>query len=198
MARSHRYRADVDIRRGAPIRAACLIAALLAGVTAAGCSGNAVNTGPFGGANWNTGVICTPLSHVGELVTDGFISVRNSYRGTVAVISRVGLVRPHDAKLLRAYAVRLHDMPLYGVETGLPPHGGGNPSRYPWSARVDAVGARVPHFRRVSIDTNLLLVIRTRGRHPGYQGISVWYHVGSQQYQLRTGFAVHLPVGRCK
>ncbi len=159
-------------------------------VATAGCSGNPVNTGPFGGADWNTGQYCVPISHSGELVTDGFYDVRDSWRGTVAVISKISLVRPHGLRLVRAYAVRLHDHPLYGTMPGLPPNDGG--FKYPWKDHVNAVGARVPYNTHLSIETNLLLVVRTSARKSTDQGINVWYRVGSQKYQLRTGFELEL------
>jgi hypothetical protein len=46
---------------GLPRRVAVAVAAATLAAAAAGCSsGNPVNTGPFGGANWNTGQICVP------------------------------------------------------------------------------------------------------------------------------------------
>jgi hypothetical protein len=180
------------LRRGT---AGVVVAALAA--AAAGCSGNPVNSGPFGGANWNTGVYCIPVSHPGELVTDGFYEVRDSWRGTVAVISKISLIRPRGLRLLRAYAVRLHDHPLYGTMPGLPRSDGG--FRYPWKDHMNAIGARVPYDKRLSIETNLLLVLRTSARKSTDQGIDVWYHVGTQVYQLRTGFELQLPASpaRC-
>lgn len=171
-----------------PVAAAVALAAAV--LTAAGCSGTAVNTGPFGGADWNSGRYCVPISHPGELVTDGFYDVRNNWRGTVAVISKISLVRPHGLKLVRAYAVRLHDHALYGTMPGLPPHDDGVP--YPWKDHENAIGTRVPYIKSKAIDTNLLLVLSTSGRKSTDQGIIVWYHVGSSDYELRTHFAAEL------
>src|ERR1022692_178452 len=166
-------------------------AAATLAAAAAGCSGTpAVNTGPFGGAYWNTGQICVPISHPGELVTDGFYEVSDSWRGTVAVISKISLLRPRGLRLLRAYAVRLDSQPAYGTMPGLPPYDGG--FKYPWQGHVNAIGTRVPYTKDPDIETNLLLVLRTSARKSTDQGINVWYHVGSQEYQLRTGFELEL------
>jgi hypothetical protein len=173
------------------VTASAAVAALAA--AAAGCSaGHPVNTGPFGGRNWNTGQECVPISHPGVLVTDGTYEVRDSWRGTVAVISKISLIRPHGLRLLRAYAVTLHDDPLYGIEHGVPPHGDIMSKDYPWNTHVSAIGARVPYIKSPSVYTNLLLVLRTSARKSTDQGINVWYHVGSQDYQLRTGLELEL------
>jgi hypothetical protein len=131
-----------------------------------------------------------PISYPGELATDGFYDVRDSWRGTVAVISKISLVRPRGLRLLRAYAVRLSDHPLYGTMPGLPPSDGG--IKYPWKDHVNAIGARVPYTRSPTIETNLLLVLKTYARKSTDQGINVWYHVGTQDYQLHTRFELEL------
>ena len=172
---------------GGPERQRRRVAALT--VAIAGCSGNPVNTGPFGGADWNTGQYCVPISHSGELVTDGFYDVRDSWRGTVAVISKISLVRPHGLRLVRLRcpparppALRDHAGPA-AERRGL---------QYPWTDHVNAVGAWVPYNKHLSIERNLLLVVRTSARKSTDQGINVWYRVGSQEYQLRTGFELEL------
>jgi hypothetical protein len=47
--------------------------------------------------------------------------------------------------------------------------------------------------------TNLLLVLKTSVSTSTDQGINVWYHVGTQQYHLRTriGLKVVARPGRC-
>jgi hypothetical protein len=155
---------------------------------AAGCSSpNPVNTGPFGGADWNSGQICTPLSP-GEVVTDGFFEVSDNWRGTVAVISKISLVRPHGLRLMRAYAVRVGNHPSYGDMPGPPSvHVAG--FTYPqWRHHVNAIGARVPYVKHLAFQTNLLLVLKTSARKSIDHGFNVWYHVGTQQYHLRTRF----------
>lgn len=169
---------------------AATAAAALA-IAAAGCSGPLpVNTGPFGGAG-NSGQNCVPISHPGELVTEGINEVTDSWRGTVAIITKISLVRPRGLRLLRAYAMRLDNHPSYGDIPGLPPYAGGL-QKYPWKGHVNAVGARVPYTRNTGILTNLLLVLKTSARKSTDQGIHVWYRVGTQQYQLRTRFGLEL------
>ena len=163
---------------------------LLAVVVVAGCSsGHRVNTGPFGDGG-NGGENCVPFSHPGQLVTEGFNEVTDTWRGTVAVISKISLVRPHGLRLLRTYAVRLHNHPSYGDMPGLPPHDDG--FQYPWTARnhPNAIGARVPYTGTNANQTDLLLVLRTSGSKPRDKGINIWYHVGTQQFHQRTQWGV--------
>jgi hypothetical protein len=172
-------------------RVAVLATAVALAVSAVGCSsGPLVNTGPFGGADWNSGFICDPLSHPGEIVTDGFIEVTDNWRGTVAVIDKISLVRPHGLKLLRAYAVRVGNDAAYGDMPGPPSvHVAG--FTYPeWRHHVNAIGARVPYVRHLAFQTNLLLELKTSARKSTDQGINVWYHAGTQHYHLRTHFAL--------
>ena len=173
------------LRRALGVTAIVLVAAVV------GCSGNpAVNTGPFGGGgNW--GQNCVPIRHAGELVTDGFNEVTDGWRGTVAVITKIGLVRPRGLRLLRAYAMRLNNHALYGTIPGLPPYEDGLTS-YPWKGHVNAIGARVPYTKNTNVDTNLLLVIKTTARKSTYQGINVWYRVGTRQYHMRTSWGSEL------
>ncbi len=78
---------------------------------ATGCSSaHPVNTGPFGDAG-NGGLDCVPISQPGGFVTEGFNEVSDNWSGTVAVISKISLVRPRGLRLEHAYAVRLGDSP---------------------------------------------------------------------------------------
>jgi hypothetical protein len=72
--------------------------------------------------------------------------------------------------------------------------GGGGPQfRYPaWKHHVNAIGARVRYVRHLAFQTNLLLVLRVSAPEASDQGINVWYHVGTQQYHLRTRFGLKL------
>jgi hypothetical protein len=172
------------------------VVAAAAATLAAGCSsGNPVNTGPFGGAG-NGGLDCVPFRHPSGFFTQGFDDVSDNWRGTVAVISKVGLVRPRGLRLVHAYAVRLGDEPAYGDIPGPPSvnDGGGGPEfRYPaWKHHVNATGTRVRYVRHLAFQTNLLLVLKVSALHAGDQGINVWYHVGTQQYHLRTRFGLKL------
>jgi hypothetical protein len=165
-------------------------------VAAAGCStGNPVNTGPFGDAG-NSGVVCAPIGHRGGFFTQGFDDVSDNWRGTVAVISKISLVRPRGLRLVHAYAVRLGDVPAYGDIPGLPSvngGGGGAEFRYPaWKHHVNAIGARVRYVRHLAFQTNLLLVLKVSALRASDQGINVWYHVGTQQYHLSTRFGLKL------
>jgi hypothetical protein len=168
-------------------RRIAIAAAFMLAATVAGCSSaNPVNTGPFGGADWNSGQLCVPISHPGEVVTDGFYEVTDNWRSTVAVISKISLIRPRGLRLLRAYAVRVGNDPSYGDMPGPPSvHVAG--FTYPaWRHHVNAIGARVPFVKHLAFQTNLLLVLKTSARKSTDQGINVWYHVGTQQYHLRT------------
>jgi len=125
-------------------------------------------------------------------VTDGFYEVTDNWRGTVAVISKISLMGPRGLRLLRAYAVRVGNDPSYGDMPGLPSvsHYG---FKYPaWKHHVNAVGARVRYVRHLAFQTNLLLVLKVSARKSTDQGINVWYHVGTQQYHLRTRFGLEL------
>lgn len=169
-----------------------MAAAATLAVAVAGCSqGNPVNTGPFGGAG-NSGYNCVPIDRAGEFVTEGFNDVSDGWRGTVAVISKISLVRPRGLRLVRAYAVRLGDVPAYGDIPGLPSSYDGG-FKYPaWKHHVNAIGARVRYVKHLAFQTNLLLVLKTSARKSTDQGINVWYHVGAQQYHLRTRFGLEL------
>ena len=150
-----------------------------------------MNTGPFGDAG-NGGLDCVPISQPGGFVTEGFNEVSDNWSGTVAVISKISLVRPRGLRLEHAYAVRLGDSPSYGDMPGLPSvsHYG---FKYPaWKHHVNAVGARVRYVRHLAFQTNLLLVLKVSARKSTDQGINVWYHVGTQQYHLRTRFGLEL------
>ncbi len=164
--------------------------AVLAAVLAGGCgsSGNAVNTGPFGGKGFTVGQECVPI-RAGELVTDGENEVRDSARAT-AVIDKVGLVSPHGLQLQNAYAVPATGV-LYGVMHGYPSPGL-MPSGFQWGKRQETDGARVPRGQV----TDLILVLRTSGSRATDRGINVWYQVGSQHYHLRTGVGLLALVAR--
>jgi hypothetical protein len=165
-------------------------------VVVAGCSASIpVNAGPFGGAG-NGGYDCVPHSHPGEILTEGFNDVSDSWRGTVAVISKVSLVRPRGLRLMRTYAVRLGNHPAYGDMPGLPSVGVGAFSYPAWKHHVNAAGARVAYARHVAFQTNLLLVVKTSAANSSDQGINVWYHVGTRHYHLRTRFGLKL-MTRC-
>jgi hypothetical protein len=164
---------------------------MIAAAAAACSGGNPVNTGPFGGAG-NGGYNCVPIGHPGGFVTEGLNEVSDSWRGTVAVISKISLVRPRGLRLVRAYAVRLGDVPSYGDMPGLP-SASDNGFSYPaWKHHVNAVGARVPYVRRLAFQTDLLLVLKVSAAKSTDQGINVWYHVGSRLYHLRTRFGLQL------
>lgn len=171
---------------------AVVASAVALAAATAGCSrGNPVNTGPFGGAG-NSGQDCVPIGHPGGFLTEGFNDVSDGWRGTVAVISKVSLVQPRGLRLVRAYAVRLGDVPAYGDLPGLPstsPDGFHYPA---WKHHVNAVGARVPYVKDLAFQTNLLLVLRILASKSTDQGINVWYHVGTQQYHLQTRFGLEL------
>lgn len=177
-------------RLARPVAAIACAAALAA--AAAGCSGTCpVNTGPFGGAG-NSGLDCVPIGHPGGFMTEGFNDVNDNWPGTVAVISKISLVRPRGLRLVHAYAVRLADSPAYGDIPGLPSVNDDG-SRYPaWKHHVNAAGARVRYVRHLAFQTNLLLVLKVSARKATDQGINVWYHVGTQQYHLRTRFGLEL------
>jgi hypothetical protein len=173
---------------------ATVAAAAALAVSAAGCSrSNTVNTGPFGGAG-NGGMECAPFGHPSRFFTEGFNEVSDNWRGTVAVISKISLVRPRGLRLVHAYAVRLGDVPSYGDMPGLPSvNEGGDPFRYPaWRHHVNAIGARVRYVRHLAFQTNLLLVLKVTALHASEQGINVWYHTSTQQYHLRTRFGLKL------
>jgi hypothetical protein len=150
-----------------------------------------VNTGPFGGAG-NGGYNCLPIGHPGGFVTEGLNEVSDSWRGTVAVISKISLVRPRGLRLVRAYAVRLGNHPSYGDMPGLPSVSDDGFNYPAWKHHVNAAGARVPYVRHLAFQTDLLLVLRVSARKSTEQGINVWYHVGTQQYHLRTSFGLEL------
>jgi hypothetical protein len=153
-------------------------AALLA--VLAGCSsGNAVNTGPFGGVG-GPGQECFPV-HSGEVITDGFNAVQNHGHAT-AVIDKVSLASPHGLRLLIAYAVRFSGE-LYGVQAGYPPSP--EAKGFPWATHQDADGIKVPPSTGHEV-TNLLLVIQTSGKRATDSGINVYYSVGQQHYHLKT------------
>ena len=126
--------------------------------------------------------------------------MNDNWRGTVAVISKVSLVKPRGLRFLRAYAVRLGDVAAYGDIPGLPSTYDGGGGEYPaWKHHVNAVGARVPYSKDSDMQTNLLLVLRTSDPVSTDQGINVWYHVGTRQYHLRTriGLKVIARPGHC-
>ena len=183
------------VRKLARLAAVAATAATLA-VAAIGCSrGNSVNTGPFGGAG-NSGTDCVPIGPAGGFFTQGFDDVNDNWRGTVAVISKISLVRPRGVRFVHAYAVRLGDVPAYGDIPGLPSvndGGGGAGFRYPaWKHHVNAIGARVRYTRHVAFQTNLLVVLKVSAPHASDQGISIWYRIGTQEYHLRTRFGLTL------
>jgi hypothetical protein len=107
-----------------------------------------VNTGPFGGADWNSGQECVPVSR-----------------------DLPGLSRTHPDGF----------------------------TYLAWKHHVNAIGSRVPYSKDSDMQTNLLLVLRTSDPVSTDQGINVWYHVGTQQYHLRTriGLKVIARPGHC-
>jgi hypothetical protein len=108
----------------------------------------------------------------------------------VAIITKINLVRPRGLRIVRSYAVYLHNQPAYGDLSFVPPNAG--PFHYPWTSHnhTNAIGARVPYTGNSANQTNLLLVLKTSGPKPTDKGINIWYHVGKERFHQHTYFGV--------
>jgi hypothetical protein len=155
-------------------------ATFLAAATLVSCS-SALSVGPFAGPR-QPGVECIPLQGA-KVITDGFDAVRN-HGSAVAVIDKFALVDLKGLQLIHAYAVPTQGQ-WFGLQRGYPP-GHFALFRWHWNRRQNLTGASVPPEPGKYEYMNLVLVVALKAARGSYAGIDVWYHVGSNDYHLRT------------
>jgi hypothetical protein len=176
--------------------AAAIALAILAGC---GSSGWSDAIGPLGGPE-ASGSVCMQGLH-SQVLTDGYPFVQDASQ-TPAVIDEVALANPHGLKLITTWAVPLTGHTDYGAEPGYPPgtaYPKGEIPGFQWTERQNADGATVQHTTGAGHGTDLLFVVRLQAKHASASGVDIWYHVGSQQYHIRTVFGlIALSAGACQ
>lgn len=176
----------------APKRSLAVASSIILAALMTSCSSGQTGVGPFGPTPSASDLQCDPATP-GQVWTFADDEVRNHAQAT-ATIDSVDLANPRGLKTLGAWAVRVTGRILYGAMPGEPPKY--DPRGFDWPQRRAAAGALVPHTSSDNDVTNLVLVVRLTGKRGTADGLDVWYHVGSQHYQLRT--AVHyLLTARC-
>jgi len=169
-----------------------LAGALLAPLCLAACSsGDAINTGPFGGAG-TPGLQCS-WAHRGGVLTDDPAVLRNRSLAP-AHIEKVALIAPRGLQLVAAYAVPITGTTLYGMRFGFPT-GANLPPGVQWSRRQRANGATISHSVAHHV-TDLVLVLKPAAAYGSALGVDVYYKVSGQQYQLRTDLQLLVFNGR--
>jgi hypothetical protein len=167
-----------------------LAAVLLAAVLLAGCTGPAVNTGPFRGGG-DPGEECASIPP-GGVLGYGFEEFRNGGSAT-ATIDKVALTDPRGLRIVAAYVVPVSGHILYGVQPGWPP--AYIPPGFHWPQREKAVGARIPPSPGHDV-INLLLVLKPTGRVGTARSVDVYYRASGQDYHLRTVTSIRVIAAR--
>lgn len=161
-----------------------VVAALASGL--AGCDGNGrpAADGPLSSGDGlhgpiPKGAVCTPY---GGPQTDG-LQVFTNYGNTTVILDRVVLLRPHNQRLLGAYAVPAGNF-LVGNPHGWPPRDSPLPSG--WKHRQPVHGFRLAAGR----DFNMVLGVApiTKGLSIS-QGMLVYYHDSAGSYVAKNYWA---------
>jgi hypothetical protein len=176
------------------IRIAVVVAAVLvAGVAffVKSAVAPAMNTGPLGNGG-TPGGICAPVAS-GQPLSWGITYLGNT-GGSDAVIEKVALVNPRNARLVASYVVPITGNNEYGSMPGYPP-----PQHLPpgvhWGAHQSVPGARVtPAQGRDHAD--LVTVILPTGPLAEVQAIDVVYQEFCTNYHMQTHYRFVLLVGK--
>lgn len=168
------------------MRAALAAVALAVVLASTGCtSSNGPTTdgplggGPFGGPGG--GADCQVTS-IGQRVTFADETFTNRGHLTV-VLDHLGLLRPHNLRLLGSYAVPGHWM--VGERFGWPPKGPQLPPTWPHRRAVP--GFRLKPGRRFNIAIG---VVATTGPLARTSGMVIRYHDSAGSYVLDNHFAM--------
>jgi hypothetical protein len=151
-----------------------------------------MNTGPLGNGG-TPGGICAPLAS-GQPLSWGITYLGNT-GGSDAVITKVDLVNPRNARLVASYVVPITGTNEYGSMAGYPP-----PQHLPpgvdWGAHQRVPGARVPPAQGRD-HADLVTVIQPTGPGPlaEVQAIDVFYQESGTNYHMQTHYRFVLLVG---
>jgi hypothetical protein len=159
-------------------------AGALAATLLAGCGGaNPVNTGPFGGKNYDGMSTCTDALPPHSVFTASDLAFTNS--GRAAVIDQVSVTHIRGLRLLAAYTVPVTGQGGgYGDRMGYPPPQRDLPRGVLWSRRQRADGAHIPHTPPKPAEVALVLVVQLTGRSGVYTGIDIRYHTADGHYEM--------------
>jgi len=148
--------------------------------------------GPLGPPG-NPSTVCLP-SRLGHAVTIGLQNFTNSGHDAVT-IDRVTLGTVRGLKLAGAYAVP--GRYTVGVWNNFPPPARQLLKGVQWDKRRQPAGTRVQPGRWVNVVAG---VDPTRKAEDSSTGIVLWYHDGSQRFELRTNvrILVAVPPARCR
>jgi hypothetical protein len=171
---------------------AVLAGAVLAVVSLAGCGGgNPVNTGPFGGSNYEGIVMCIAPQPDGAVFTAGSILLFSN-SGPEAIIDKVSFTRLTGFRLLDAWTVPITGRMGYEDATGYPLPARELPPGVLWSKRQRADGAHVPRTpRHTSIA--LVLVLQLTGSLGTASGLNIYYHTSDGHYHMDVDRSVIMP-----
>jgi len=167
-----------------------LIVAALAAVLFTACA--SLVQGPLGPTE-NDSTACVPAAGVGQALTIGIDSAKNT-GGTTLVIDRIALASPRHIRLTGAYVVPGEN--LVGEEATFPPPASEIPANVQWSRRHKPAGARLSPGQWSGFVVGLAPVSRATA---STAGLVVFYHVGSAQYEWRSHvrIVIKVPPMRC-
>jgi hypothetical protein len=176
--------------RIAAVTAAVLVAAVISFFVVSAADPS-MNTGPLGNGG-TPGGICAPLAP-GQPLSWGMTYLGNT-GSSGAVIEKVDLVKPRNARLVASYVVPITGNNEYGSMAGYPP-----PRQLPpgveWGAHQRVPGASVAPAHGLD-HADLLTVILPTEALAEVQAIDVFYRESGTNYQMQTHYRFVLLVGK--